>query len=363
MPEAPQSSPANTDPTSGDTPRDQADNALGQDSISPETLQMALMLEQLMRRAGRTAISGEPTDDDIDQVVQQQPEIDRSPEEWAHERYGKLANSWGRLGIAIPTEQELAYKLQAAADVINRLSAAEMHLQHKMGVVLVPPTDVIGWPVKTELRERQAANGELAIGQAGVDIREKRRMAFRKGDVSDHAGHVHAPAPSNEWRVLVTDVSEDGTHFGSPHAILKSESYMIDGFDTRGMGPAEYAALSLQVAIPDQKNTGKTIPVNGKTKTLLMKGIDSTNETHVGVAGHHVSIKNKTVGKPSSQHFEFEEIGAAKTRGQMRYRPTVEITSDMAMDAYNAALDRHTQATGQVVPRTVQPLGPNATAF
>lgn len=295
----------------------------------------------LVEHAGGKKPAGE--EDETEESISQKKEIDANPEEWANQQYDHLRARWNVLGIKIPPREELLPRLMRAPEIINRLVDSDHRLEASMGVVLVPPSDVVGWKVGDDLRSRK---GDLKVGRSGYEkidrklrketglTRTKRILSFRQSSTADHVDHdIEPPADSHEWRVIVTDMAERGLWIGSPNKLFGvhddknrtqriEPSYVMGGYDTRGMGVAEYAALTLQ--------SEKTIDTSNNTWLLKTYSPDSRyqpQKSAVGaiVAGLHPFVQNTYMYAPHGQHFVYGIENPDAKNGMNCYRPTVEI--------------------------------------
>ena len=153
--------------------------------------------------------------------------------------YRNLKELWGRFSIDIPPYEKLAAKLEMAERVAQEIMEAEPRLAGDMDILLVPPIELMGWPVKDELRGAQGLEHDW--------------IHFGRGS--------EQPTQSEEWRVFAADVKPvRGIKFKSAKSILRNNEYEIAGYDTRGLGVAEYAAMSLQCSYP----------IDAKTETYLL---------------------------------------------------------------------------------------------
>lgn len=219
----------------------------------------------------------------IGAVTKQDAEAQSSLEKWIDDEYQKLATAWDKYGIKIPEQAgKLQEKLVKAQVALAELTEAKPELFGRLGILLVPPTEVTGWPIKQSLRKTQ-----------GIRV--------TKDEV--HPDLVQ-PKASKDWRVLVTDTTNAGIYLGSAEEIIQDESYKTAGQDTRALGIAEYAALTLQSGDPiDQTNS-----------TLLLKDWSgpARGELYAPYAGF------------SDGGFKFGLYGAHFTDGR-RFRPAVEV--------------------------------------
>ncbi len=160
-------------------------------------------------------------------------------EQWARHQHHTLATAWQCYGITLPPFKRLKAKLLKAEEVMADLVVAMPALDGAMAVVAVPPGKLLDFPVSGKLRNLQGfSDGQDYVNQ-----------------------DLPQPAAKRDWRILVTYAAQDGLAFGLPKNILDTRHYLVGGYDTRALGAAEYAALSLQY---DQ-------PIDDGTWTLLLK--------------------------------------------------------------------------------------------
>lgn len=172
----------------------------------------------------------------------------------------------------------------------------------KMGVLLVPPTDVMGWPVRKELRQRQER-------YYGVDpIHDSDEM---RSIVDEHTN----------WRVFAAMTSKNGLEMDEPLLeILEKKKYEMVGYDTRGMGVLEYAALTLQHFKPVE---------HGRYGKKFSYEIDSPGSTVLirNPMEHHGKTNVVTVGRDDGYRFQWQWVEHIHNygAGKWRFRPAVEI--------------------------------------
>lgn len=286
------------------------------------------MAERLMRRAqlderiGAVAMSDEDTlvtEDEVSlrtEIAARTAEIHRK-HEWINAQYAWVASSWQRHGIEVPPQEELEQRLHRAHRVASRMVEEDEHLDGRLNVVLVPPKAVMDWPVKESLRESQG----LVAGHNIIGKHFGNRYTGKRTSVADKIhGSIAPTTSSDEWRVLVTDTSESGRYYGSPKNIVQHERYMIAGYDTREMGPTEYAALSLQ----------STELLEKQSWTWLLKDYTPGNGAPrpAQYATSHSTTYDTFVMQPTGQNFEFKSANENFNWGGARFRPTVEILAD-----------------------------------
>jgi len=199
--------------------------------------------------------------------------------DWARTQYDKLQSVWRCYDLTLPPIAKLRSKLEKSYNIVKELENAEPQLIDKLAVVLVPPSSALPFPVSNKLRYSQG--------------------------FSDGQDYVTASAPklsaSRDWRVLVIYAGEHGLSYGTSSTILKTKSYCIADYDTRALGAAEYAALSLQYQQP----------IDDGTWTLLLKSVRK-NEPVLS-AGFHAG------------RFRFDTDEADAGFDIDTYRPAVEV--------------------------------------
>lgn len=202
---------------------------------------------------------------------------------WLDEQYQKLQADWSQYGIKIPGLANLRLPLATAHKVIKELSQTKPELRNNLEILLVPPTKLIGFPVKDDHRRKQYQVSGADVVEAGFS----------------------APAADKNWKLLVAYSAPAGLYLGSPDKILKDELYMIAGYDTRALGANEYNALSLQ----------KNSRIDTDTWTLLMKK-DKKDKTAPGLV---------SVASFSANRYRFDTDDSNSMFGDIRFRPAIEI--------------------------------------
>lgn len=247
----------------------------------------------IVPEAGRTATR---TEVEPPAGKEQAAPVDR--EARAHDIYIGLWAAWDSMGIEIPPEDELKEKLIKAHDVIETLVDANERLKGRMGILLVPPSRTLDGPVNDPLRRAQGFTRTGHILHKRID---------KKLDLKDKvAAGITDPPANYDWRVLAADTSvKGGLYLGSPNKIIKSDAHMIGGYDTRGLGVAEYSALTLQTPRP----------IDVTTKTWLLKDFE----------GGESAILAGFNGRIEAQSFQYSNVNANADRGIYRYRAGVEI--------------------------------------
>lgn len=236
-------------------------------------------------------------------------------EAWAEAQHKNLSTVWSeRYGLEIPPIEELKDKFTKAHGLINDLvgslvdqslpakirEAKEKEIRKSFGILLVPPTDAVGWPIKEDMRKKQGLKG--THGWKNHDFH------FRKNKITDSINpKLPKPQPNEGWRVFAADINpKGGLHIDSPKYILESGNYMLGEHDTRALGPAEYAALTLQLVTPIDKGT----------RTWLLHGIED-DAPLAPTAGFDAGVE--------TGHFTFDLMNSTYNRGSIRFRPAVEI--------------------------------------
>lgn len=202
-------------------------------------------------------------------------------EEWVDAQYDKLNLSWINFDINIPSKAVLKRKLIRSRRVINALVSEDPTLNNKLGVLLIPPSNLINFPQHDFLRNRQTF--------------------IQRNDYLDDG--VKNKYNQRNWRVIVAYMHPEALKMGSADKILSTKSYMFAGFDTRALGVYEHVALSLQ----------QNIPLDHNAWNLLLKGYKKNDKRLI----------------PSVMFFagqyRFELDEAAGILGLERFRPAVEI--------------------------------------
>lgn len=198
---------------------------------------------------------------------------------WAGQQYDKLQSAWRCYDVELPAFKKLQKKLEKSRDLISELQNAEPQLMDNLEILIVPPSDVLPFPVSNELRYCQGfSDGQDYVNET-----------------------VPRPTMTRQWRVLVVYAGENGLAYGLPKAIIETKRYVLGGYDTRGLGPAEYAAFSLQYQQP----------IDDGIWTLLLK--DQQVGAPVVSAGFHAG------------RFRFDIDEANGGLDIDRYRPAVEV--------------------------------------
>ncbi|PLS81195.1 hypothetical protein CYG49_02585 [Candidatus Saccharibacteria bacterium] len=204
---------------------------------------------------------------------------DDKREDWAEKKHQQLEMAWNLLDISIPTYRKLQDKLLKAYDVIEKIGTTRPEIAESMDVLLVPPTKVMGFPVKKRFRQQQS----FVTGYDNI------------------AKDVKKAQGSREWRILVMYADREGLYLGKPQTIIEEQAYMIGEFDARALGAQEYMALSLQL-----KN-----PIDEGTSTILLKNFSGQG-----------SAPCATFARGS---FSIQSDEICGIFGDDRFRPAVEI--------------------------------------
>jgi hypothetical protein len=220
-----------------------------------------------------------------------------TPEEWVRQWYERLRVLWGQYDIEIPEQNEIQERLIKSFDVARELEVADPELQGSLGILLVPPTDVIGWPVINELRAKLGAK---------YDYEDE----FQNGWSASNT-----PERREDWSVLVSVTTPEGIDKGTAKQILNDKKYMIEGYDTRAMGAGEYAALSLQSPLYHVTDNLAFSTLDRKAFTYLFKNYeDDTYKEWIPVGSR--GPQGNTVFSKYGTEYPF--LGG-------RFRPSVEI--------------------------------------
>jgi hypothetical protein len=202
-------------------------------------------------------------------------------EAWLEYEYAKLAAAWSRYGISIPSPQKLKKRLQKSKYIMDALHAAAPDVAASMGLLLVPPSRLIGTPVSCDLRRSQPfintpdfINTELA-----------RNFSVNKG-----------------WQLLIVNSAPEGLEWGSARHILDANKYNIAGYDARSLGIFEYHALTLQA----------DGPLDSGIWTSLFKGIKPSDSLVTSVTFFN-------------GQYRYELDDAKGIYGDERFRPAIAV--------------------------------------
>lgn len=197
--------------------------------------------------------------------------------------YSDLMTAWAVHGITIPAYTKLKQQLAKACGVIQQLTTHDSVVGSRMSVLLVPPTTVLTFPVNSSIRQSQPH----VILNDFVNPDVLRLAHYKK----------------NTWQVLVAYTGENGLDYGSAALIIKNKSYKLVGFDSRALGPQQYAALTMQLNRPLDQGTWNVL----------------LNDTNM--------LKNNLVTSVTflKGQFRFELDEANSALGEERFRPAIEI--------------------------------------
>ncbi len=141
---------------------------------------------------------------------------------WTRAQHDRLFKAWQRYGIDIPPLTKLKAKLAKAHALITKISQARPEIGEGFSVLLVPPAKLLKFPLSKELRAAQGLN---------YDFVQENFPKVKGG---------------KQWRLFVVFDRPAGIYLGSPRKILAEKSFVIGGIELNGLGPLEYAALTLQ---------------------------------------------------------------------------------------------------------------------
>ncbi len=197
--------------------------------------------------------------------------------------YAGLAAAWDYYSIVIPKLSELRPKLTNAFQVLQNIIVWDAAVGAQMSIVLVPPTEIIDFPLNPLLRQNQS---HVMVSD------------FINSDLLETA-----LPKKKSWQVLVANHAPTGFKLGSAEDILIQQSYRIAGYDARALGVRQYLALSLQINQPLDKNAW----------TLLLNDNNLLNQNLVPSATF------------LNGQFRFELDGLHSVLGEERFRPAIEI--------------------------------------
>ncbi len=216
---------------------------------------------------------------DNEPIVSEQSPLDNP---WILHTYSALEASWKVHGFIIPSVTLIANKLLKAQKVINDITEAEPVIGAGMSALLVPPSDILSFPIDQKSRSRQP---HIILS-----------------DYVNSELHLTTHEPNKTWQMLVAYAQATGVEYGTASNILKHRNYMIADYDTRALGLRQYAALTMQINKPIDENTW-TILLNEWAK---VNGLISS-----------VTFLN------GQYRFDFDEPNSIL--GDERFRPAVEI--------------------------------------
>ncbi len=208
--------------------------------------------------------------------------VDRIEEAWSQNTYDYLVKSWEIYGIKIPALRALKKSLYKAHAATTRISSEHPEVAGKLGVLLVPPAQILGQPGEHKYRQQQPF--------VNLDDYLTSELAKRY--------------QQKNWRLFIVYLDEVPMNLGKAKDILSDKKYLISGYDTRGLGVYEYYALSLQSAKPLDQHTW----------TLLLKGYSASTKTVASVTF-------------INGQYRVEIDDTDGVFGDERFRPAVEIAS------------------------------------
>jgi hypothetical protein len=204
--------------------------------------------------------------------------VDKPNDDWLQYEYQRLSTAWATYGIQIPELNKLETKLINARGVILNLAEGNPSLDHKLSIVLVPPSNLFNMDKLADMRQAQT------FVLASDYIATKLQSNYR----------------AKKWRVLVVFSDVEGLEIGNAKDIINNQLFKIDGQDMRGLGLYEYLALSLQ----------HPAPLDLQGWTLLLKGYKTGDVPSVSYTGGH---------------YRFETDDARGILGDERFRPAIEV--------------------------------------
>lgn len=208
-------------------------------------------------------------------------ELFLSDDQWVAAQYAQLALAWSIYDIKLPALRLIRRKLVRSRRVMTALASADSRLVNKLGVLLVPPSNLLDFPNHGSLRAKQAF--------------------IERSDFLDP--EAQARFNQKDWQVIVAYTHPDALRLGSAQDIFETKAHIIAGFDSRALGILEHVALSLQLSYPIDHNAW----------TLLLKGYKKNDSRQI----------------PSAMLFgaqyRFELDDPAGVLGLERFRPAVEI--------------------------------------
>ncbi len=201
---------------------------------------------------------------------------------WVSQSYNYLEKAWNQYGINIPSSRQLRKGLIKSYEVIADLSDNQPELRGKLGLLLVPPSGVLGQP---------------------YDNKYRRQQAFINLD--DHLNpSLIKRYQQKKWRLFVIYNDEIPLNLGKAKDILSDKKYAISSHDMRGLGVYEYYAMSLQTPKPMDEHTW----------TLLLKGSGTLSNTVTSVTF-------------INGQYRFEIDDTDGVFGDERFRPAIEIAA------------------------------------
>ncbi len=199
---------------------------------------------------------------------------------WLQTTYNQLSEAWSAYDVKIPALRQLKKPLVKASLVISNLSKDRPELAGRLTILLVPPVHILGQPVDNKHRQSQTfVNLDDYFGEDLIKRYQQKK-----------------------WRMLVVYDDQVPLNFGKASELLAAKSYMIGGYDIRGLGVYEYFALSLQ----------SPRPLDRHTWTLLLKGTRALAKTVTSVTF-------------INGQYRFEVDDTDGVFGDERFRPAVDI--------------------------------------
>lgn len=142
-----------------------------------------------------------------------------SAENW----YNTLRDEWKAREVTVPRKPQLLPRIKAGLVTIEQLAYAYGVSPDVFTLILIPPT--------TEYNDKELDHDRLMQTQ----VRYKDHF-----DV--HVKHAKA----TDWRLLAVYDGLEGIDMGSAHEIILSQSYSVNGLDTRALGTREYQIYALR---------------------------------------------------------------------------------------------------------------------
>ena len=195
--------------------------------------------------------------------------------------YEKLQQAWKLYDIKIPSFSSLERRLNRANQIVEQIASSNVEVATQATVLLVPPTKILPFPVPAKMRVLQNSKPDTIHPNLAVRTPSHRR-----------------------WRVFLVYGAKHGLYLGTPKSILQNEQYMIAGFDTRQMGLAEYAALTLQ----------SPVKIDDGSWTVLLHDTDKNSQDALLPCARLVD-----------EHYIFELEEAESVFGSDRFRPAIEV--------------------------------------
>lgn len=144
-------------------------------------------------------------------------------DKWAEGEYARLSASWVKYGISLPDFSRMLPLLKKAYKVINTLSLSSPQLRFRLGILFVPATSDLDFPISN-------------------DARFKHKFGKTADSVS-----VSFPKPKAAgWKLMVTCTGLNGLYLNIPKNVINSHPDKISKYNTVGLDAFEYAALTLQ---------------------------------------------------------------------------------------------------------------------